>query len=385
MKKIRNILILNIFIVYCFLSPTSEVFYFLGYLGLLVNIGSLPKLINYNLNLKLILGLLILMSFLFNINYDNSFKDYLNAFNILLLLFLFPYFISKDLKIHIFSIITIITVILFSQLAFIFDISIIKGVILTIYNDESSEFGFDRFINTGRNGGIYYNPNQASKYLTILLALSLVVIKNNKLDFLIILSILLGIFLTGSRTGMLVALIIIACNIFIVQRKYIYGVTLTLCGLLISIIITPIADSRSFQISNSGSIQYKLDIFFEYINNVIKKDSLINLTFGNFTSDYNSLMTKFEFIQTSHFGFDSEFGMAISFLGVSFWFTLLIFYYRQLLLLLKSKFILIFIPFIFWPITSTVLFSFKTSLVYMVLLGFGVSIVKNGLRGNFYK
>src|SRR5690606_18497989 len=93
--RVKNVFF-NIFFLFCFLSPTAEIFYFVWYIFLALNLGSFKLNFNYVLSIKLLMGALIFMSFFFNVNHTSSFKDLLNVFNVLLLIFLFPYFINSE-------------------------------------------------------------------------------------------------------------------------------------------------------------------------------------------------------------------------------------------------------------------------------------------------
>lgn len=364
----------NILFVFSFLSPTKEIFYLIGLILLVINIRFFKKVFISQLNIKLALGVIVFASFIININEVISFKDYLIAFNLLLLIFLFPYFLGSEVKISSTSIALVTLIIFLSQLTFMLDINIFKNIFYLIYDNESSDFGFDRFVNIGRNGGLFYNPNQASKYLTILLSFSLVALDKTKMKLVILFVLLLSIILTGSRTGMIIAFLILAFNIFILQKKLLLGVFSLVSGLTFLFLNQNIVeDNRSFQITRMGSFDYKLNVLSNYINNVLINGNFSDFLFGNFTAEYNRLIGEFQLSNLYAFGFDAEIGMIISFFGVVFFSLLLFFYWKQFKIILRTKYLLLTFPFLLWPLTSTILFSFKTSLVFMTILGYSVS------------
>jgi hypothetical protein len=367
----------NIFVVFCFLSPTNELFYLIGYLFLLVNSSSIKQNITQDVKIKVLLFIMIVISYF--INYDNNliFKDYLNAFNLMFLIFLFPYFGYKR-KVYSVTIIIIISVILISQLAYVFSIDSISKVINLVYLNESSEIRFDRYIQVGRNGGLYFNPNQASKYLTMLLALTFLCVKANHLKSLIVAGILFSVLLTGSRTGLIVSIMIISVYVFYIKKSFKYGFITLFLGISVLLLNeSQIIEKRNLQYSDTGSLDYKFDVLFEYLSKVFLNGNIADLLFGNFTSQFDLISSKFEMSYVFDFGFDAELGMLISFIGVISFVLILLFYIKQFRILFKTDYILLTIPFIFWPLTSTILFSFKTSLLYLSILGYGVSYVRS--------
>ncbi len=371
-------LLFNTFLIYIFLSPTKEVFYFLGYLLLIINIRNFQLQINRNLTLKLLIVGVIFLSYITNINESIGFKDYLNAFNIILLIFLFPYFKSLNFKVWNSSIVFIAIAIILSQLAFIYNLSILKTLILKIYESDDSGQSFELFINANRNGGLYFNPNQASKYLTILFAFSLIILQKKYFRLFTVATICVSIFLTGSRTGFFIALVILFYYIFIIQKRTLPGIIAILIG-AISLFLNEalLKNNRSLRLDETSSFDYKISSLLDYINIILTKEEILHFGIGTFTANYKSLMNRFNLSNTYEFGFDSEIGMIISFLGIFPFIILLFFYFKQFFFLKHSEYFILVIPFLFWPLTSTILFSFKTSMVYMVILGIGVSLIFN--------
>lgn len=361
-KLMNNHFLMNVYIVLIFLLPNGVIYYGVMYFFLLI----LLQIKILNKNSKIVLLISVFLSFIFNINSFYEFKDLLIAFNIVFLLFFFPFFFKKvQIKIYVIYFITII--VLLSQLSFLFQIQPLMNLFETIYKNENLENEFTSFI-TGalRNGGLYYNPNQASKYLTSILTLLLVLDYKNRDKLIIATSILFSVFLTGSRTGLVIALIILLCyTLFIIRRKII-SFFLIVFGSISVIIIGE--GSRSLNLGETGSFDYKLNAFINYWNIITKDENFLNLLFGNFTTNYSFLFQKYRLDSFFRYGFDAEIGMMISSLGLFFTILYLIYYINIFKWINKSNFIIL-IPFFIWPLTSTILFSIKTSIVYFSILG----------------
>jgi|SRR5690606_6670683 len=374
MKILNKNLIFNVFIVFCFLSPTKEWAYLLGYILLFLNLKRLDLILTYENIFKSILGLLIGLAMVLNARSMIDPKDLMIIFNFGLLFLLFPYFIGKGITIKPFSILFITLSIIFSQIIFFFDIEFLKVIIYKIYENETGLRNFDSFIvGAGRNGGLFYNPNQASKYLNILLAVALVSVKNYNFQLLLSGLITFSVFLTGSRTGLIVVLLILLYYLIIIKKDYLISLLLTFCGAGAIMIKNLYENTRSLSLSETGSLDYKVDSLLDYFNKVAAYEPVKSLLFGNLVSDYDKLASIYDLDQKYKFGFDAEVGFMISFFGLIITLLILVFFLKQSLKLIQTKYYIIIIPFFVWPITSTILFSFKTSLVYMVLLAYSIN------------
>tara|TARA_R110002033_G_scaffold39678_3_gene79637 strand:+ start:394 stop:1422 length:1029 start_codon:yes stop_codon:yes gene_type:complete len=338
-----------------------------------MSIKNYNKKINYMLNLKVLLFVGLFFSFIYNINEVYLIKDFLVLFNILILFFLFPYF---DLKYDIdYRVILFITLfILISQLSYIFNLTFISNLIEKIYSHDS-EFEFTRFVNTGRNGGIYYNPNQASKYITMLIVIVFVILKNsNIIRRCVLMGLYFSLLITGSRTGLFIGLVIFLIEMIVVRKKKILSIVVFILFSIIYAIYKTI--SRSLDFKYSGSLSYKINVLANYLEEVILDDFFGNFLFGNFTTLYKLIEEKYNMPYLLEFGFDSEIGMLISSYGVLVLIVVISFYLKEFQKI-KGSYILVIIPFIFWPITSTVLFSIKTSMLYLIILGWSVNKSKS--------
>lgn len=373
-KNLKNTKLLqNVFFVAIFLLPNSIIYYGIMYLFLLLTMeNSFPKRA-----LPYFLVIAILFSFILNIGGYFNLKDLLVALNISFLLFFFPY-TFKNVSINIKTIYIISFAILLSQLIFTLEITPLSNLVESIYKRDESEHEFTRFITSSfRNGGLYYNPNQASKYLTSLLTLVLVLNFKNKDKLVISLLLLISVFMTGSRTGFIVAVVIFTLySVFILKSKLTSFFMFLFGGLIIFI---QGIGTRSLNIQETGSFDYKINALFDYISKVSLDGNYINLLFGNFTTSYPVLLRKYSLSSLYEFGFDAEIGMLVSSYGLMFILLYILFYIGVFKKLNRTNFIII-IPFLLWPFTSTILFSIKTSIVYMSVLSIVIGIKKQNSK-----
>ncbi len=365
-------LLFNLLILFVFLLPNNIYSYLICY-GLFFScILNYNTKLNYLSSLKIFLLVSLFFSFIYNLDGIFVLNDFLKIFNILILIFLFPYF---DLKFNIDyrTILFITLIILTSQLSFIFNLTFISNLIEQVYKIDP-EYNFTRFIDGGRNGGIYYNPNQASKYITMLIALVFISINNNTLRRIILIGLYFSLFITGSRTGFIIGLVIFLTEIFFVRKRGVLGIITT--SLVTIMYIVYYNFFRSLNFEYSGSLGYKVEVLIQYLDKVTLDNHLGSFLFGNFTSVYELIDRKYNLSYIHQFGFDSEIGMLISSFGILA-FIIFIMFYIKVFKELKGRYILIICLFIFWPITSTILFSIKTSMLFYIILGWSVNKSKN--------
>lgn len=374
MISVKNILkdeniLMNFLFAIIFLLPNAIPYYIIIYLFLFLTMTC--KLEKPFVTFFLIIS--IILSFFSNINSFFTSKDIFIALNIVFLLIFYPFF-KKPFEVSQKTIFVIVLSVFISQLAFLFEFNLISQFIENIYSTADTEEEFTRFI-TGalRNGGLYYNPNQACKYLTILLAYILTSVYTNKIKIILSSLIFISILLTGSRTGFLIgALIFMGYLLFIKKSKVLFIFLSVLIGLILFITGT---ETRSFQIQETGSFDYKIGAFLDYWLVIANDGYIVELLLGNFSINYENLSNTYNLSPDYAFGFDSEFGFLLSAYGMLF----SLFYLIYMLLTFKrlpNKYLLFVIPFILWPFTSTILFSVKTSLVYFIVLG-SVSVQQN--------
>ena len=216
-----------------------------------------------------------------------------------------------------------------------------------------------------RYGGLYHNANQCSKYLTMLLAFFLINNRDERMSkitpFVVFayLSVLLG----GSRTGFVVATIIIYFAFFRKRKlsnnyKLIIG-TLALIG-FIYFMQRAVGTVRGLDIERgmSGSVNVKWETFMFHL---ITEKSILGLLFGHldtglFEGRYGLTMNHF----------DTEYGNLVFCFGLIGFFSVFVFWYMVYKRL--DSYNRIFLVNLLWVITSTIVCSYRTFFVFMLLL-----------------
>lgn len=181
--------------------------------------------IGYRKNLDIVRMLLLLsMGVTFALNFGGvEFKSIIAFIYLVMLIFTFPMVGNVRLR-NLFLFISL-GLIMLSQLAYVFHISPVISFIDTYY-PSSDDVAIRRYewmnetmnmSNTFsfRNGGLYKNPNQCSRYLDFLLCAFLMENKKSRFSQIIpfCVAVLFGILLTGSRTGLVVSITLIFFSI----------------------------------------------------------------------------------------------------------------------------------------------------------------------------
>src|SRR5699024_8767696 len=163
--------------------------------------------------------------------------------------------------------------------------------------------------------------------------------------------------------GLLLTLLVLLYSVYLYDKKSIdlktvlFSIVLIL-GLGVSYVFLSVFGLRIFDISigAEGSLNAKFTFFNQFFNQL---NSSIKFLFGHFSSDNIDLLYGVMLL-------DSEWGELFYSFGFFGCITLL-FFYRKLYLLKDSN-IRFFMLILFWGITSTILFSFKMSFIFMLLL-----------------
>jgi len=260
-------------------------------------------------------------------------------------------------------ILTIIGLLIFSQLTFVFDLTFFKNIIDNFYPVE------DRFlvwthrsidsiqdlidINI-RAGGIFRNPNQYSKYLNLLFIVYLNKHpKFNRAQITLILIILVSILLTGSRTGFFVFFFILTLKLK--YEKY---------NILPFLVLIPTVFALDLYFNFRS-----LDLFFDeslanripVIDYIFFDSSSLGLLLGNFYGE-ESISSK---LSTS-FMFDSDLLSLLYSFGIAGIFILCYIFYR---LTIYSGLKYVF-PIFLYAITGGVFFDIRFLLVLYLVLSF---------------
>lgn len=275
----------------------------------------------------------------------------------------------------------VVFVILLSQLCYILNYSPLISFFNQVYPytgtldsesvdylvSHSQEAGSFSELEDIRFGGLFHNSNQCMKYVS-LCTIAYVLENHGKpiakfIPFLIL--VFICALLAGSRTGfvIIVLTLLFAFSFRGNRNGFIVFILLSIIGTLLFILFLSFQDSfRLFQLSeglsSEGSLGIKYANFHEYY---IRIDSLRAFLVGN-----ASLESIRELYEVNFTQFDSEWGNAIYFYGFSFFLFYLLFLVglvgRRLKGIYKiAGFILL------WIISSTVLFSFRTSFAFLLL------------------
>jgi len=262
------------------------------------------------------------------------------------------------------------------QVAIIFDFVSPSNFIIKYYYSRSllqerySEGGSDLFY--GRVGGLIPNPNQAAKAITLFYCLCLPLARLNGsrvITFLLVFGGGVGISLTGSRSGLGVFLL----TTFIFFRKW-FSVFPASARLLFYA-LAAVGVSLIFWKSNAAdrlmagsyedSLAYKMDYLLGYIEYASNRN-FNSLVFGNgFLAEL--VPTHAFAVRGKDFGFDSDIGYMIYYLGIpwSGFFLLFLIYW-----FLVNREYLFAAPILLWMISSSIFFNVRSAMLFagMVLV-----------------
>jgi hypothetical protein len=300
-------------------------------------------------------------------------KSIMRIFSFALLFLLFPF--TSYVRVHNMILYGILLFIFLSQIAYVQGIGPLVSFFDFYFPYEGDRVGFssdyllqsagdlDSIVNR-RYGGLYHNPNQAVRYVSVVLTLFL--IENKSASILRILPFItlafISIILSGSRTGIivLVVLVIIQYVFFRMKNfniKFFLSLLLFMLFVMGAYVFTASFDLRIFNISSGveGSIGTKIDWFFKFINQL---DSSVRMLFGHYSTDN---ISKYGIILL-----DSEWGETIYCFGIVGAIVLANFYIH--LYKTKDRNLQFCLLILLWGISSTVIFSFRMSFLFMLIL-----------------
>lgn len=330
--------------------------------------------LNYN-KYSFIFGGVIILSFLVNaiMGADISIKSLQRLFTFITLFLLFPFVLY--FKIYNWVLYFCLTYLLLSQLAYVLGINFLVQFYNTFYpytgelQGYSSDFllsgsGEVDFILNRRYGGIYHNPNQLIRYISLLLLVLFIENRNRsllyKLPFLSLVFIATSI--AGSRTGFFFVIIVIVFSYFYNRPK----ISISNAALpLFTVILTLVSaiyflsqyELRILEVSSGldNSIGLKIEWFLTFLNQL---SSPLNFLVGHFSTD-NILVYGINIL-------DSEWGELFYNFGLLGVFTLFMFYFD--LFKTKDRNLRFLLLILIWGISSTIIFSFRMSIFYMIIL-----------------
>ncbi|HDM8240055.1 hypothetical protein ACXZ7L_03870 [Vibrio campbellii] len=365
-----------------FVLPSIDIFYAVGILIILLLLLCL-KNINYNGVLISILYLLIFsIGGLYSSNLAWTTLSIENLIKVTILSLIAivygSYLPNFNLVILRKTLLLILLVVVSSQIFISLNVEPISSFVKVVYlktellqNIYKADFKF--FLS--RNGGLFGNPNQLSKAILFLYIIYLATCANDKVmrsDVFFSFVCAFSIIVSGSRTGFatysLVTLIFYYRNLTF-KHKVIGFISLffSLAFLLqteLRIIKYNVSDNEL------GSIQYKLLYLEQYIANAIDNSVLV-LLFGSGFMENERLYSDI-YIRSLNFGFDSDIGYIISFIGI--FGALLIIAHMYLIFIYKNKDYFI-LPLFLWCVSSSIFYSIKSLMMLFILI-----IVVNSIR-----
>lgn len=268
----------------------------------------------------------------------------------------------------------VLLVVLISQLAYVLNIPALTSLLDTYYpiseDDNSllymrSNVSYDNMLEY-RLGGLYRNSNQCSRYLTFLLAGYLILNKDKNILKLIpfIIITIIGVILTGSRTGFSVTslfIIFFSYRNSQISRWWRYIIVFLLAGYFLFMVTQNTGFIRGTNIENGleGSMSLKFETFLYYLKN---EHSVFRILFGYLD------VTRYDYSHELMSKFDSDYGSIIFSYGFVGFFSI-IFYFFTILKRMGGDGRIFFIL-LLWMFSSTIVKSFRALFLFMLLLSF---------------
>jgi len=362
------------------LAPSTKVGYIIQLISLFVLLFFFRKN-KVPMQSGLMVVLMIFLSFIFSVfkGYNFSETETIVKFAVIAITIgLFP--ICTNNVISNKFLLFIIGFILISQVGYAIRVNSIISFIDKFYPAIAENYQTDRISSIYetsslstffRFGGIYRNGNHAARMVSLIFAIFLA--QKRESGFKDIYSVLflpltfISIILTGSRTGLIIVILLTGYKIFFIQKISFFKKTVILIFSIFIIILLGSLNLRSldFDIGATGSIGLRIEFLSAYLNAASESGTILSIFFGNFNYlfDTNNLLGN-----TMLSKFDSEVGYILYSLGLFGLISIVFFYYN-----LKRKtdiyynFLLIIL---LWMIPSTILFSLKFNLVYFIALSF---------------
>lgn len=317
------------------------------------------------------------MSFMLNLHYlPIYYKDILTFSVIFLLVFTQPQNkyndFDKNKAISTLFFIMMFGIVLFSQVVMLLHISPFDGIFRQLYvaNDL---YDFDGSLSEMlssayyRASGFLGNPNQCAKFCNLLLCFYLYYLPNNSRPSLIVLAEYVSIIvLAGSRTGMIVSLLILLVFFYLRSSNRLkflrHTIIITIFVILFIFPVLSYLRLFNFEEAVEYSLLIKLGVVGEYVN--YSFNNVFDFIFGNFFVSSSLSLLKNESIFSFSI-FDSDLGYiyySYGLLGII-----------ALIVGLKNKYKLRIIPVIFfslffWCISASIFMHFKFILLFYFMI-----------------
>ena len=339
--------------------------------------------------LRIIFCAIIVVSTAFSINngmHDSS-KYILMGVNLLLLMLCFPFVGGKTIpKVYYFISLGFI---ILSQIVYLIGIESLEllydylypvtGVNETrLFNYMKENITFGGIFNF-RLGGLFHNPNQASRYITALVALFLVDYGRER--FVAVLRFLLlaffSVLMTGSRTGFVVLFVLSAFYVYKTETLSNHlkaGLYILLLFLFLPIFLIAASETiRGLDVAGgmNDSFVFKIQVFADYLS---QPNSFLHLLIG-YADPETFRPSDVSVIEI----FDSEYGNMVYTYGFLGLLVNIAFYFACWRYTIKRGRIFYFM--LLWFITSTLLFSYRMCFLFMLMLSHVVSLKNEDENG----
>ncbi len=310
----------------------------------------------------------LLLSLLANLLHVTSLKPVMLCVTLMMYAFVFP-FSNRQISVSpIFFYVTLF-IILVSQLAYILDISFITNLLDSLYPFEGeresmyshmrSSITVDNMLNY-RLGGLYRNPNDCARSITLLFVSYLILFRNKRVLPFLVLS-MVGIILTGSRTGTVVGMLIIVAFVFYCRS---FPTILKVLVIVATIVVTFLSASSDFVLRGldissglNNSANLKWDTFLFYFQNETSLSKILIGYLDPFRFDSGGMAMS---------QFDADYGYLIFNYGLLGFAGIL--FYSMYLWGKMSKPGRVYFILLLWMITSTIFSSYRCVFEYMLLL-----------------
>jgi hypothetical protein len=355
-KKIESIV--GIGFLLSLIIPQSNIFLFLITPLLCVFFKLYIKGNNQHLGTKYLVLFSFSITFLMYFSSVQSIKPILSFANIILVFAVFPNI--GGVRIRNTLIYFALLYVLFSQIIYILNVPALSNLLNTLYPIED-DYLVAVMENVSvqnkaffRSGGIYRNPNDCARIITLLIAIFAVENRDGKLSEIIpfIIISLVAVFLTGSRTGLAVSILILVFGFFLNQKHRGSTIRIVFVAAIVAILlysVLNVTDSRITDYENTGSIDVKYATLMNYLS---QNNSLIVLLFGNLDPD--------SFVSTNDMVldfFDADYGYLLYCYGIIGFLCVVVFFVSLFNRMNKGKrFVLLLLV---WAVSNSLIFSYR--------------------------
>lgn len=312
----------------------------------------------------------LLLTILINLPQNITVKGALGGISMLLYFFCFPLVWKCKLPNN-YLFITLF-IVFFSQLIYLFRIPFLVELLNQLYPINEADYGIGNMQKTissdnlldFRLGGLYRNPNDCARSLTMMLAayLSLNYTKSIKQLWVFIVISFIAVLLTGSRTGFAVSSIIILVYLYnskSINKSLMLFLVVSLGGIFLYLLVNGSSQFRGVNVVQGleSSANPKLDVLRYYLST---ENSMFRFLFGYLDN------SRFDSHEVTMSYFDSDYGNIIFCYGFVGFFSILFFIVTIILKMNKNG--RVFFVVLLWMISNSIISAYRTSFIFLLLL-----------------